>query len=655
MNRITIATILCVMLAMTSCKRSNTVHDIISRAEILRMNPELHKVLDKYKNDSLKYEAALFLIDNLPYHEGVVYSDLTPMYHTYELFGTGKFTPEQAKDSVTRKFGTWFFNSVNYRNDTYIDPDFLIDNIDWAFKVWQKQPWGKNIPFEQFCEYVLPYRIGNEELYPWREKIYKQFMPILEEAMKDTLITEPKQAAHVVFDSLLRAPFHFTELIATEVRVGPRIVDTRGGSCLDLTDMMVYIMRALGIPCGIEVLPTRGNNNAPHYWNFIVDTDGTTYYYSMFYWWHRLLKAEVYGDVYGKVYRDRFSLNKALMEEMNMPQDSLHPFFRYPCIEDVTNLYATDKGWTLEIPKSRILESKNIGQGEMLYLCMSKRHTWIPVDWNIYDGENAKFENCHGGTVYCLGRYNAHADKLEMLSDPFSVDLETGEMYFFTPSNEKHDVTLLSKFGMIGEYFLERMKGGAFEGSNNANFSNADTIYHIKEAPCRLCTTVKVSNPQAYRYVRYIGPEEGYGNTSEVEFYSAKNLETPLKGTVIGPKEGAQGDHSYFNVFDGKTDTSYDHPKGHGGWAGLKLDKPERIGKIVYTPRNRDNFVRKDDVYELFVCIDGNWVPQGIQPATSDSLVYHDIPENTLLLLRNYTRGAAERLFEYKEGKQVYW
>lgn len=563
MNRITFTAMLCVTLAMTGCKRSNP--DIVSRAEILRMNPELQQVLAKYQDDSLKYQAALFLIDNLPYHEGVVYSDLTPMYHTYELFGTGKFTPEQAKDSATRKYGTWFFNSVNYRNDIFIDPDFLIDNIDWAFKVWREQPWGKNIPFEQFCEYVLPYRIGNEELYPWREKIYKQFMPILEDAMKDSLITEPKQAAHVVFDSLLRAPFHFTELIATEVRVGPRIVNTRGGSCLDLTDMLVYIMRALGIPCGIEVLPTRGNNNAPHYWNFIEDTDGTTYYYSMFYWWHRLLKAEVYGDVYGKVYRDKFSLNKVMMEEMGMPQDSLHPFFRLPCIEDVTHLYATDKGWTLEIPKLKFLKGKNAKQGDMLYLCMSKRHTWIPVDWNIYDGENAKFENCHGGTVYCLGKYNAPANKLEMLSDPFSVDLETGSMHFFTPSNEKRNVTLLSKFGMIGEYYLERMKGGAFEGSNNANFLNADTIYYIEEAPYRLCTTVELSPKKAYRYVRYIGPEEGYGNTSEVEFYSAENLVTPLKGTVIGPKEGAQGDHSYFNVFDGKTDTSYDHPKGHGG------------------------------------------------------------------------------------------
>ena len=84
----------------------------------------------------------------------------------------------------------------------------------------------------------------------------------------DPQIENPTFAAHIVLDSLLRAPFHFTGEMATSVRIGPRIADWRGGSCLDLCDMLVYIYRALGIPCGIEELPMRGNNNAPHYWNF---------------------------------------------------------------------------------------------------------------------------------------------------------------------------------------------------------------------------------------------------------------------------------------------------------------------------------------------------------------------------------------------------
>lgn len=56
---------------------------------------------------------------------------------------------------------------------------------------------------------------------------------------------------------------------------------------------------------------------------------------------------------------------------------------------------------------------------------------------------------------------------------------------------------------------------------------------------------------------------------SEVGFYSSVNETEPLVGKILGPKEGAEGTHSYFNVFDGHTDTSYAYPFADGGWPGL--------------------------------------------------------------------------------------
>lgn len=374
-------------------------------------------------------------------HEGVASGDMGAVYKAYELFGTGKFTYQQALDSAAKVCGFSGARNITMKKDIYIDPAYLVTNIEWAFKVWREQPWGKNVPFGQFCEYVLPYRVGNEELVPWREKLYYQFMPIIEKHKNDSDIVKPTYAAHLVLDSLLRAPFYFTGEMGTNIRIGPQIADWRGGSCLDLCDMMVYICRALGIPCGIEELPMRGNNNAPHYWNFIEDQDGKTWYFSMFYWWHRLMEAEKYADVYGKVFRHRFSLNWDMMYSMQTDAHFVHPEFRLP----------------------------------------------------------------------------------------------------------------------------------------------------------------------------------------------------------------------YFNVFDGHTDTSYDHPFDYGGWAGLDLGEKKAIGKIVYTPRNRDNFVRKGDLYELLVCHGGEWKSAGTQTAQSDSLLFRNIPKHALLLLRDLSRGEAERLFEYKDGVQKYW
>ena len=107
------------------------------------------------------------------------------------------------------------------------------------------------------------------------------------------------------------------------------------------------------------------------------------------------------------------------------------------------------------------------------------------------------------------------------------------------------------------------------------------------------------------------------------------------------------------NVFDGKTWTSFDYFKPTGGWAGLDLGRKVRVERIVYTPRNRDNYVRPGDVYELFYC-DNDWKSAGKIKATADSLVFRDIPANALLLLRNHTRGLDERIFIYENKTQLW-
>lgn len=55
-----------------------------------------------------------------------------------------------------------------------ITADYLIHNIDHAFKKWEECSWNKNLSFEDFCEFLLPYRIGDEPLEEWRNKYEKK-------------------------------------------------------------------------------------------------------------------------------------------------------------------------------------------------------------------------------------------------------------------------------------------------------------------------------------------------------------------------------------------------------------------------------------------------------------------------------------------------
>jgi predicted alpha-1,6-mannanase (GH76 family)/fibronectin type 3 domain-containing protein len=66
-----------------------------------------------------------------------------------------------------------------------------------------------------------------------------------------------------------------------------------------------------------------------------------------------------------------------------------------------------------------------------------------------------------------------------------------------------------------------RMVGGKFQGANQADFSDAVTLFTAPGIPpYNVYTIGMVNNPTAFRYVRYLSPNGGQCNVSEVEFYS---------------------------------------------------------------------------------------------------------------------------------------
>ena len=60
-----------------------------SLEDILSINPKLQVVLDKYQDDSLKYRAAVFLIENLPFHYSYEGEALDDYLKLFELHGKG--------------------------------------------------------------------------------------------------------------------------------------------------------------------------------------------------------------------------------------------------------------------------------------------------------------------------------------------------------------------------------------------------------------------------------------------------------------------------------------------------------------------------------------------------------------------------------------
>ncbi len=81
--------------------------------------------------------------------------------------------------------------------------------------------------------------------------------------------------------------------------------------------------------------------------------------------------------------------------------------------------------------------------------------------------------------------------------------------------------------------YASRMVGGVFQGSNSPTFSGAVTLYKVTAAPAAGLTDVAVTNTAGYRYVRYVGPNNGEGNLAEAQFFGTPALAVAAAGTAV--------------------------------------------------------------------------------------------------------------------------
>lgn len=153
---------------------------------------ELQIVLDHYAKNPLKLEAAKFLIENMPGHFSFVDTISVNLFYdsldSLLIVMNGQQYSEIA-DSVKSLCNKYKIDDLETIDDIcVIKSDFLIDNIDRAFEVWQNAPWGRGLDFDQFCEYILPYKVAEtQELKPWRDEFNAIVADSLERMMSCSL------------------------------------------------------------------------------------------------------------------------------------------------------------------------------------------------------------------------------------------------------------------------------------------------------------------------------------------------------------------------------------------------------------------------------------------------------------------------------------
>ena len=601
---------------------------------------ELEKVLQYYKDDSLKYKAACFLIENMPYHYG--YEDAR-LDSVKAILATAPLGDGYIPDSERkRKWKSFNYKSLPILQDVQrMTAALLIENIDVAFETWNRVSWAKYYSFDDFCEWILPYRVGDEPLESWRKAYYDHYHPILDSLYQGENILEAADALNKFLK--YETPFSPNSDFDLPHLGAKYLLKYRLGTCKETTDHTVYIFRSLGFPVGIDEYLYSPSNQNSHVWNILKNTDGKP----LSFWYmdsRDLAVGMTDGRKKGKVYRMQYGIQEEKYQGV-YKDNSTPSVVRNPLLKDVTEEYFGSNEYPVRIDGK--VKSKFVALG------IFTPFGYVPVDVALRDGDQAIVRNIEPGVIYqplCNEK-----GLFQPCGYPFMIKDDT--VRTFVPDMDKNVSLSIKRKYPLQNHILEYMSwmtGSKIEGSNDINFRNKEILYCIADTP-RVNVNFYPSNPsRPYRYVRFV-PRDGWrAEVAELAFYENIHDDVAISSKAIlgcPPVDGNPA-HAMDKANDGDWLTFFFSEEANGT-VTFDLQNPAWIRKILFVPRNDDNFITPGNSYELFYQ-DGvmGWRSLGKQIATTYELIHTNIPEGALFWLRNLTRGKEEQIFYIEEGKQ---
>ena len=388
MKRCYIHMMLCLLLLSCSDK-NNELESALHYAGTNRA--ELEKVLRYYEGDSLKYRAAVFLIENMPYHFG------------YDL------NNQQIADCRT------------------LTADYLIENIELAFQVREKA-WNRDIPFADFCRYVLPYRCLYEMPSGMRRQLMETYLPRLDSLQPESIA----EAARII-----HAQFHLTFLEGAAPKHYPSVEEiyrTRTGKCDGILLLSTHILRAVGIPATIDYTQW-SHRDGSHFWGNVLNNDGEFLPYAP--------ENEPPGELKEHLTHAFVTPPVVYRYEFTPYGNPVYPEtdnYRTPLKNPLLRLVTTE----YMAPNTPIQVDCDVpvGNGKgLVYLCNYNNRQWRPLLVGERDGKRCAFPEVVVDDIFIVAEEDRdNSGTLRYVTHPFHVD-SCGEIHKFR-SNADESVPL---------------------------------------------------------------------------------------------------------------------------------------------------------------------------------------------------------------------
>lgn len=609
----------------TGRERSGYPEGVVQSLRLAGKNrKQWEKVLHHYRqdpSDSLKYRAACFLIDQMKWHVsrigGEVVADLQGL--------TGAF---------------------------------LTRHIDHAFARWQQSTYAGGLSFEQFLEYLLPYRaLPDYPVYDSGDRIAPFF----------NTLADPVSGG---LQELINRYFSIRETLRQQGRVpdptaSPALHELIGlpdNTCIPGSNAACLAFRACGIPAVVEYNHAYRSGIGCHYYGARLDTAGR---------WERF--DPYYGYREGELplqlpsmnlFRSTFSAQSDSPWFLRHPEEELPAGFSTPCIREVTASLYEVGSVTLPIDPGDIPNRL-----AYLYAFSPSGSGWVPATWGIIDrrvGE-VTFDRVLYDALY-FPVYIKGGVSLPF-GEPFYLSRDSagnaGVYHYHRPAAQKErgDLLLHRKYPVKPSLNSIRaaLAGTGVQGANRPDFSDAVTLLRIGEAPAPWWQEYPVTTPDSFRYFRICLPASPsvkgaiYGLELLVDAREADPAFLPATDLPVfqpGENHVATSVPEYRKLHE--TDTSGYSGKRALPWpyrGTLKLLCPVSLQAIRLLPIHAGNGVVAGDLYELMYW-DNGWRSAGTRKARHHYLLYRDVPLHTLYWLRNLSSGNEEQPFTWSAGQQ---
>ena len=627
-------------------------------------------MLEHYRDDDEKRNAARFVIVNMVGATGSDKSvedacdefyekyDSLMRIHGYDslsaIFDYGKMSVwDKQVDSLWADYEAQHKAELMHEQVSDIETlsaEYVIGEIDMACEAWKENVHARGCSWDEFCEYVLPYRRKNGVIADDARKRLRErhrgryFVDESKDIMAevDSLMSEYRHVTHSGFAGM--------SIPVLSVGVMERL---RHGLCEQRCWMNTMILSSMGMACATDFVPVWGNRNNSHTWNVVI-RNGESYAFESFWDEDRWKYKRIYNNrecdsVWGvyrlpKVYRRTFKrYREGPMADESVDVADIPLFFRDERKKDVSKEYfeTTDVMLNVEIGDKTV---------KYVYLCVLNYGGWSAVQWGkLREDGKVIFEDMGRGIVY-MPMYCRNGMMLAC-GNPIIVNAK-GEVESVRAETERERVTVSHYTGALG-YVKSKVTHGDVTGSLLVD-ENGDSMCVLPDGWELKSVSVDTKCKKVTRRVTMVLPR-GVLALGRLEFHSKADGEMrKIEGVkVVSNVAKTSNGERVCNVLDESSSTGY-CGKIEGGKVEFDLGGKYIVEKVVVCPYLHSGFNAGVE-YELCYW-DGRW--RSVDRKTGGGVIeFENAPKGALLIVRpsENTGRMGFRPFRYVNGEVEWW